>query len=65
MQELGKQLRHLAEENPDQLAQVLNQLSEEEAMSILYDWEGIWARDNQIVRDDWPESAILFMAGRG
>lgn len=65
MQELGIKLREMAEKDPKGLASILSELSEEEAETIIYDFEGIWARPNQIVNDDWPESVILFMAGRG
>lgn len=65
MQELGKQLRHLAENDPEKLATALAQLSEKEAESILYDWRGIWARPNQLIKPEWEESVILFIAGRG
>jgi len=46
MQELGKQLQELAQNNPEKVQYLLSQLSEEEAIAILYDWS-IWGRDKQ------------------
>jgi len=63
--QLGEKLRWLKEHDPQQLKSLLAQLTEEEAEAIIYDWEGVWARPNQLVDDNWPESVILFMAGRG
>lgn len=65
MSTLGEKLRQMAKDEPEKLKQILSQLTEEEAEAIIYDWEGIWARPNQLVDDNWPESVILFMAGRG
>jgi hypothetical protein len=63
--QLGEKLRWLAEHDKPQLRSLLSQLTETEAESIIYDWEGVWARPNQLANDDWPESVILWMAGRG
>ena len=62
---LGEKLRWLAEHDKPQLRSLLSQLTEAEAEAIIYDWEGVWARPNQLVDDNWPETTVLFMAGRG
>lgn len=63
--QLGEKLRWLAENDKPQLKSLLSQLTEQEAEAIIYDWEGVWARPNQLADDNWPESVILWMAGRG
>lgn len=48
----------------DEIIKVINTLTDEEIISLMYDWEGMWARDNQLEPDgDWRTWLIL--AGRG
>ena len=61
---MGAELQRLRREDPQKLNKILSQLSEEEAQEILYDPE-IWLRENQKIKDEWPEPIILLMAGRG
>jgi phage terminase large subunit-like protein len=64
--EIGNAIRRLKKEDPSKLAEILNSLNEKEAEDLFYTWE-FWARPNQIVKDsdEWPESIILYSAGRG
>jgi phage terminase large subunit-like protein len=64
--EIGNAIRRLKKEDPAKLAEVLNSLNEKEAEDLFYTWS-IWSRPNQIVQDSdvWPESIILYSAGRG
>ncbi|WP_461533442.1 terminase large subunit domain-containing protein [Sinomicrobium sp.] len=61
---LGEELRRLKKEDPKKLQAILSQMSEEEAHSIAYDPD-IWLREDQQIKDWWPEPVILFMCGRG
>lgn len=61
---IGQEIKRLKSEDPERLAYVLSQLSEEQAHAIMYD-EDIWLRDNQQVKPHWKETVILFLAGRG
>lgn len=62
-QNLSEVLRNMPK---DKLAQVLSQLTEEEAEEILYEsWRDIWARPEQLFEDHWEEPYILFQGGRG
>ena len=62
--EIGKEIRRLQKEDPAKLAEVIESLNAKEAEDLYYTWE-IWARPNQLVKDEWPESIILYSAGRG
>lgn len=59
---LGDILRNLPK---NELAKLINELSEEEANQIYYDWQGIWCRDNQRYDPNWPETITIYLAGRG
>jgi len=61
---LGEELRRLKKEDPQHLAQILSQMSEEEAHAIAYDPD-VWLRPDQQVKDEWPEPVIMYMCGRG
>lgn len=58
---LGEVLRNMPK---DKLANVLSQLSEEEAIDILYSWD-IWKRPEQNYDLNWPEQLTMAMCGRG
>jgi hypothetical protein len=62
--ELGNKIRWMQANDPNQLAEYLGQLSDEEAYEIMYDDE-IMLRDKQWLRLDSKEELILLMAGRG
>ena len=62
--ELGKALRELKKKDPDRLIEYINQLSEDEANSVVHD-EMIWARDKQLVDFQTKYSTTIYMAGRG
>jgi phage terminase large subunit-like protein len=54
----------LKNKSSEELKTAIMQLSEKEAALLLYDWEGLWARDKQLLPDGkWDTWLIL--AGRG
>ncbi|MDP2275297.1 MAG: terminase family protein [Archangium sp.] len=54
----------LRELPPNQLAQLLSELPDALVATILFDWEGLWARQSQLVPPgDW--NTWLILAGRG
>ncbi len=49
---------------PDKRSTLLTTLSDDEALALYYDWEGVWARPNQLEPDgEWR--TWLLLAGRG
>ena len=61
---LGEKIRWLQDNDPKQLEEMIGQLSEEEAKSILYDDE-IMLREKQYIRLDEEADTIILLAGRG
>lgn len=64
--EIGKEIRRLKKEEPEKLSEIITSLNEKEAEQLYYTWD-IWARENQLIKEppDWPESIIIYSAGRG
>lgn len=64
--ELGRKLREMQDNAPDELAKLISSLSAKEAEEIQYDQE-IWLRDNQWIdiSEENPASIIIALAGRG
>jgi phage terminase large subunit-like protein len=60
---LGNKIRWMQENDKRGLARMLKNMSDAEAYEVLHDDE-IMLREKQWLRLDWPESIILFMAGR-
>lgn len=61
---LAHKLQDMKRNDPDGLYDLLSKLPEDQITAIVYDPE-LWLRDNQIIKDDWPEPIIMVMAGRG
>jgi phage terminase large subunit-like protein len=55
----------LAALTPVQRAAALAGLSADEIDALLFDWEGVWARPEQVPPDDGEWSVFLYLAGRG
>jgi len=54
--------------SPEELKAHIETLTEREALELLYDWQGTWARENQRLPKTDPEnpwSVLLALAGRG
>lgn len=63
--QMGDEIRRLREEDPEELAKMLSNLTEEQATEIMYDWN-IMGRPEQII--DWEEHEEMIwlaLAGRG
>ena len=61
---LGEKIRWLQDNDPQQLEEMIGQLSEQEAREILYDDE-IMLREKQYIRLDEEADTIILLAGRG
>lgn len=61
---LGNKIRDMQENNPEGLAEMVSQLSEQEAYEIMYDDE-VMLRDKQWINLGWDEDLILVCSGRG
>ena len=63
--QMGNEIRRLREEDPEELAKMLSNLTEEQATEIMYDWN-IMGRPEQIIDwEDHEEMIWLALAGRG
>lgn len=51
----------------EEITKIINTLSDEDVEALLYDWEGIWARDSQLTPGDLGDikNIWLILAGRG
>lgn len=61
---LGNKIREMQENDPEGLAEMISQLSDEEAYEIMYDDE-VMLRDKQWINLGWEEDLILVCSGRG
>lgn len=63
----GPRVHHLVRLlTPTELSQLLSDLPDSAVQAFLYDWEGVWARDSQLVPDvDAAWQTWLLLCGRG
>lgn len=50
---------------PAQVREVLAGMDAEQLQGVAFDWEGVWARPEQLPPDDGDWSTFLYLAGRG
>ena len=58
----------LRNKSRDEVACIIESMGDDEVEALLYDWQGIWARDGQIIQDELSKEMVniwMILAGRG